>query len=157
MGKALGKVVGLAAGAALLAGCAGVRDHKGYILDKQLIAAIQPGVDNKDSVSRTLGRPTFASEFDPNEWYYVSRDTRAFAFRNPRPVDQTLLRVRFDHAGNVVQVEQSGREKVASISPMDAKTPTLGRKRGFFEEMFGGIGMVGAGGMGGGSGGNPGQ
>jgi F0F1-type ATP synthase membrane subunit c/vacuolar-type H+-ATPase subunit K len=37
-------------GAALLAGCAGVRAHKGAVVDPQLASAIQPGIDNKASV-----------------------------------------------------------------------------------------------------------
>ena len=42
---------------------------------------------------------------------------------------------------------------------MRKTTPTLGRKRSFFDEVFGGIGMVGSGGLpgGGSAGGSPGQ
>ena len=53
------------AAAVLLAGCSsiGTRENKGYIIDKELVSAIQVGVDNKDSVTRTLGRPTFTAQF----------------------------------------------------------------------------------------------
>lgn len=140
----------IAAGSvALLAGCVGVKAHKGAVIDKQLAAAVQPGIDNKDSVAKTLGRPSFTGEFDASDWYYISRDTNAFAFRNPRVTKQTLLHVHFDRAGNVDKIDQSGRERIASISPSGGKTPTLGRKRSFFEELFGNIGTVGAGGLGG--------
>jgi outer membrane protein assembly factor BamE (lipoprotein component of BamABCDE complex) len=131
------------AGAVLLASCAGVRAHKGAVIDPQLAAAVQVGVDNKASVEKTLGRPTFTGQFAPNDWYYVSRDTHQFAFRNPRVAQQTVLRVRFDQAGNVVSVQRSGRELIAAIDPVGRKTPTLGRKRSFFEEIFGNIGTVG--------------
>ena len=140
----------LVAGATLLGGCAGIREHKGYILDKDLAAGVQVGVDNKDSVAKTLGRPTFTGQFDPNDWYYVARDTNAFAFRRPRVTDQTVLHVRFDPAGNVVAVNQTGEELVASISPMKGKTPTLGREKSFFEELFGNIGTINAAGLPGG-------
>jgi outer membrane protein assembly factor BamE (lipoprotein component of BamABCDE complex) len=153
MGKALARLALVAAGGIMLAGCAGVRDHKGQILDDQLASALQVGVDNKDSVAKTLGRPSFAGQFDDNDWYYVSRDTRALAFRTPRPTKQTILHVRFDSAGNVAAIERTGTERVASISPKDGRTPTLGRKKSFFDELFGNIGVVGAGGMGGGGGG----
>ena len=46
----------LALGGALLAGCTSIRDHQGYVLDEPLVAAIQPGVDNRDSVMGTLDR-----------------------------------------------------------------------------------------------------
>ena len=36
----------------------------------------------------------------------------------------------------------------ADADPAGAETPTLGRERSFFEDLFGNIGQVGAGGMG---------
>jgi outer membrane protein assembly factor BamE (lipoprotein component of BamABCDE complex) len=131
-------------GAALLAGCAGVRAHKGAVVDPQLASAIQPGIDNKASVEKTLGRPSFTGQFTPNDWYYVSRDTHQFAFRNPRVAQQTVYRVRFDQAGNVQAVDKTGKELIAEVNPSDRKTPTLGRQRSFFDELFGNIGSVGA-------------
>ena len=139
------------AGAILLAGCTGIREHRGYMLDKELAAGIQVGVDNKDSVAKTLGRPTFTGQFDANDWYYVARDTTRLAFRQPRVTDQTVLRVRFDQAGNVAAVDQTGEELVASINPMKGKTPTLGRDKSFFEELFGNIGTINQAGLPGGS------
>ena len=50
MKLALLKLTVAAAGVAMLAGCAGIRAHKGAIIDRQLSSAIQPGIDNKDSV-----------------------------------------------------------------------------------------------------------
>lgn len=132
-------------GAALLAGCAsvGVKAHKGAVVDPQLASAIQPGVDNKASVEKTLGRPSFTGQFTPNDWYYVSRDTNQFAFRNPRVKQQTVYRVRFDQAGNVIGVDKSGKEMIAAVEQAHRKTPTLGRNRSFFDELFGNIGTVG--------------
>ncbi len=134
-------------GAALLAGCAGIHDHRGAVIDRELASAIQVGVDNKESVTKTLGRPTFTGQFNPNDWYWVSRDTKTVAFRGPGVLDQTVLRVRFDQAGNVIAVDRTGKELIASIDPVGAKTPTLGRQRGFFDELFGNIGSISQPGM----------
>ena len=130
-------------GAAMLSGCAlSIRDHRGYVMDEQLTQAIQVGTDNKASVERTLGRPTFAGTFDDNDWYYLGRDTRTFAFRSPRVTDQTVLHVRFDQAGNVAAVETTDEKLIAAIDPSDDLTPTLGREKSFFEELFGNIGTI---------------
>lgn len=126
----------------VLSACAGIRDHRGFVIDKALADGIQVGVDNKDSVTKTLGRPTFTGQFDPNEWYYIARDTSQFAFRNPRVTEQTVLRVNFDTAGNVVAINKTGKELIASVNPTGDKTPTLGRTRSFFEELFGNIGTI---------------
>lgn len=128
-------------GASLLsAGCTRVRDRQGYVMDEQLATAVQPGVDNRDSVERTLGRPSFVGQFDQKDWYYVSRETRQYGFNHPSPFTQTVLRVRFDDGGNVERVERTGIELVANIDPSGEKTPTLGRDRSFFDEIFGNIG-----------------
>ena len=125
-----------------LSACAGIRDHRGFVIDQTLADGIQVGVDNKDSVTKTLGRPTFTGQFSPNEWYYVARDTSQFAFRNPRVTEQTVLRVDFDAVGNVVAINKTGKELIASVNPTGDKTPTLGRTRSFFEELFGNIGTI---------------
>ena len=115
--------------------------------------SVQPGIDNQASVSASLGRPTFTSQFGDPTWYYVSSVTGRKPFVRPRIQQHTVLAVRFDAAGNVIAADRSGLEKVAFISPDGDATPTLGRERTFFEDLFGNIGVVGAPGAGRGAGG----
>jgi outer membrane protein assembly factor BamE (lipoprotein component of BamABCDE complex) len=129
-------------------GCASIKDHRGYYADPALITSIQPGIDNKQSVEKTLGRPTFVSEFGIPSWYYVATNTAQSPFGRPRTTEQSILKVNFDPAGNVSKVDLAGNEKVVRLSPDGDKTPTLGRERSFFEDLFGNIGAVGAGGGG---------
>lgn len=138
------RVSAIALAAVLAAGCASTRVHKGAVIDTQLASSIQPGVDNKASVEKLLGRPTFTGQFTPNDWYYVARDTTQIAFRSPKLNRQTTLLVKFDQAGNVAAVQRTGKELVLNVDPTGRRTPTLGRKRSFFEELFGGIGSVGS-------------
>jgi outer membrane protein assembly factor BamE (lipoprotein component of BamABCDE complex) len=136
-------------------GCSRVRGHQGYIADATLVDAIKPGVDNRESVVKTLGRPTFAGQFDANDWYYVDRETKQLAFALPQATNQMVFRISFDAAGNVAAVKKTGVEKIASVRPIGDKTPTLGRNRSFFEEIFGNIGQVGSVGQGGATADNP--
>lgn len=148
----------LLAAALLAAGaCAPVRSHQGYIVDADLVNSIRPGVDNRQSVVQTLGRPSFTGQFGDTDWYYVARDSANLAFRNPRPNSQITLQISFDPAGNVAAIRRSGVEQVASVNPSGKETPTLGKKRGFFEELFGNIGAVGAPGAAGPAGGGAGR
>ena len=140
-------VLSMVAAAILVSGCSEIRQHKGVVLDSQLAAGIQPGVDNRDSVEKTLGRPSFIGQFTPNDWYYVSRDVNQVAFRNPKVKRQTVLMVRFDPKGNVTAVQRTGKELVMNVKPSGHETPVLGRKRSFFEELFNNIGSVGAPGL----------
>lgn len=138
--------------AALLPACSAIRESRGYIVDPLLTGLIQPGIDNQRSVESTLGRPTFTSQFGEPTWFYVSSITGQRPFTRPRIQEHSVLAVRFDEAGKVVEVDRSGIDKVAYIDPDSAKTPTLGRERGFLEDLFGNIGQVGGAGMPGGGG-----
>ena len=142
----------LAAFAILAGGCSSIRDHRGYLVDTALVDSVQAGIDNRQSVEKALGRPTFVSQFGDSSWYYVSQDTSQAAFRRAKTKNQMVMRVRFDPAGNVAGVDRAAMEHVVRLDPDGHKTPTLGRDRSFLEDLFGNIGAVGAPGTGGGGG-----
>jgi len=138
--------IGAVLGAALLAaGCSSIVGHRGYLADEVLLQSVQPGIDNRTSVERALGHPSFESRYGQPTWYYVASTTTERPFTTPRISGQTVLAVKFDAAGNVIAVERSGMEQVARIDPENDETPTLGRERSFLEDLFGNIGQVGTG------------
>lgn len=147
-------VVRFLGAAALLAmtlaagGCASIKENRGFIVDPTLTESIQPGIDNKQSVQGTLGHPSFESQFGTPTWYYVSSRTGRSPFAKPRITEHQVLAVQFDAAGNVAAVQRTGIDKVVYLSPDGDATPTVGRERGFFEDLFGNIGAVGAPGAG---------
>ncbi|TAD71540.1 MAG: outer membrane protein assembly factor BamE [Sphingomonadales bacterium] len=145
----------LALAAVVLPACTAIRESRGYIVDQTLTSLIQPKIDNQQSVEGTLGRPTFTSQFGTPTWYYVSSITGQRPFNRPRIRDHSVLAVTFDAAGRVVDVQRSGVEQVVFLDPEGDKTPTLGRERGFLEDLFGNIGQVGGAGVGGAPGGGP--
>ena len=133
-------MVGLAA----LPACSRVQNNVGYLVDETLIAEVKPGVDNRESVAKALGRPSIAGQWDNKTWYYVSRLTQQTAFLTPVPKQQSIIAISFDDKGNVARVERRGLEQVANIDPVNDKTPTLGRESGVIEDLFGNIGRVGS-------------
>lgn len=147
---ALAAIIMVALGAS---GCTRLRSHQGYVGDVALIDGVQAGVDNKQSVEASLGRPTFTGQFESNDWYYFARDSQQLAFSEPKATAQSIIHIKFDASGNVTSVNKTGMEKIARINPEGDKTPILGRNRTFFEDLFGGIGTVGAPGAGTGGGG----
>ncbi len=138
----------VSAAAVTLSGCTSIRETRGYVTDQVLLAAIQPGIDNQRSVEGTLGRPSFTSQYGEPTWYYVSSVTGRRPFVRPRIRNHGVLAVKFDEAGNVASVDRTGVDKVVYLQPDADKTPTLGRERGFLEDLFGNIGQVGAPGAG---------
>jgi outer membrane protein assembly factor BamE (lipoprotein component of BamABCDE complex) len=139
-------LAGISAGA-----CTPLRSHQGYIVDADLVNSVQPGVDNRASVLQTLGKPSFTSQFNQGDWYYISRDSRNFAYNNPKAKTQLTLRISFSPSGVVTGIAKGDVDQISAIRPWGKTTPTLGKHRGFFDELFGNIGTVGA--IGGGQGG----
>ena len=139
--------------AVVLTGCTTIPGYRGYIRDELLVNSVQPGIDNRESVERTLGRPSFVSQFGNQTWYYISSRTEQAPFGSPQIDDHNVLAVSFDASGNVSTAERSGMERVVRINPESDETPTLGRERGFLEDLFGNIGQVGGVGPTGGGGG----
>ena len=92
--------------AVMASGCASIKDHRGYLIDPALTNSIQPGIDNRLSVERSLGQPTFKSEFGQQTWYYMSIDTKQRPFKRPQTGSQTVLKVNFDARGTVSSVER---------------------------------------------------
>ena len=130
-------------GMAMLPACARIQNNMGYLVDEAVVAEVKPGIDNRESVAKALGRPSIASEWDNKTWYYVSRLTKQTAFLTPKPTQQSIIAVTFDDKGNVASVNRRGLEQVATIDPANDKTPTLGRESGVFEDLFGNIGRFG--------------
>jgi outer membrane protein assembly factor BamE (lipoprotein component of BamABCDE complex) len=140
------------AGLGLLAtGCSSIQTTRGYLVDEVLVASVTPGIDNRESVQGTLGRPTLVSQFGEPVWYYVSSRTSQAPFTRPRISTHRVLAVHFDEQGNVTRMDQSGMENVVRLDPDGAETPTLGRNRTFLQDLFGNIGQVGTGAPGGGA------
>lgn len=135
---------------AMLPACTAITESRGYITDPLLADVVQPGIDNQRSVEGALGRPTFTSQYGAPTWYYVSSITGQRPFSRPKIRQHTVLAVRFDDGGKVVGVERTGVEKITYLDPDGDKTPTLGRERGFLEDLFGNIGQVGGAGLPGG-------
>jgi outer membrane protein assembly factor BamE (lipoprotein component of BamABCDE complex) len=131
-------------GMTMLPACQRVQNNIGYLVDEAVVAEVKPGIDNRESVAKALGRPSIAGQWDDRTWYYVSRLTKQTAFLTPKPTTQSIIAITFDAKGNVTNVERRGLEQVANVDPVDDKTPTLGRESGVLEDLFGNIGRVGS-------------
>lgn len=152
IGAMLGTALVMAAGMST-SGCTSIISHRGYLADQSLVAAIQPGLDNRQSVEETLGRPSLISQYGEPVWYYVASTTGEKPFTRTRITEQNVLAVHFDANGNVARTETLGTDQIAAINPDNTQTPTLGRERSFLQDLFGNIGQVGAAGAGGAAGG----
>ena len=123
--------------------CGNTREVRGYVFDKELADAIQPGVDNRNSVLTTLGNPTMRGTFDQSTWYYVSTRVRVRPVFWPDAKEHRVLVVGFNDRGVVNMVDNLGLDDMREIDSVKDKTETRGREQSFFETIFGSIGRFG--------------
>ena len=127
----------------LIAACSPIVDSRGNLPEAEDVDKIRVGASTKDEVATVLGSPSSVATFDPNTWYYISKRTETVAFFRPEVLDQKVLTIRFDEAGLVREVSQSGKEAGEEIEPVDRVTPTSGQSFSFFQQVFGNIGRFG--------------
>ncbi len=138
------RIISAIAALGTVAGCSSIENQRGYLVDEVLVASVQPGIDNRQSVEGTLGRPTLTSQYGEPIWYYISSRTEQAPFTTPKIARHQVLAIKFDEAGNVISADRTGVEQVVRIDPDSDATPTLGIERGLLEDLFGNIGTVGA-------------
>ncbi len=130
-------VAGLAIGA-----CAPEVNMRGHVPNPESLAQIKPGQQTRDQVLDMLGSPTAIGTFEDSNWYYITRTTEQLAFYDPDLIESHVVWVEFDQAGFVKQVAHLSNEEAREIDPVERTTATKGRELGFFEQIFGNIGIM---------------
>lgn len=127
-------------GIASLAACGVPVDQRGNLPKPDALAQIKPGVTDEATVTRLLGTPSAKASFDPNTWYYISRETKQVAFLRPEILDQQVFAVHFDDKGVVTSVEHKGLKDAQAMTPNPKATPAQGREFTFLEQLIGNFG-----------------
>ena len=142
-GSRLARGIGLLAAGTLvvsLAACDRSVRVRGNMPDPEVIAEIQPGVDDRNGVVDKLGSPSTVSTFIDNKWYYIGQKTEQFAFLDPDVLERSVLVVSFDQRGMVDDTLLYTLEDGQIVAPVDRITPTEGKELTILQQLFGNIG-----------------
>lgn len=123
-----------------LSACEGRIDTHGFVPNPELVAQVEPGVQDKFDVSEILGSPSAVATFDEATWYYITQKSRSFAFFKPEILDQSVLVVRFDDAERVASLNRYTIEDGVIVDPVTRRTPTAGNELSVLQQLFGNIG-----------------
>ena len=129
-------------GAALMAvtACARLDDRHGYIPDAELLEDVQVGLDTRETVARTLGRPSTEGIIADTGWYYVRSEYERFLWRAPVETDRQVLAITFDEAGRVSNLERFGLENGRVIALERRVTDSNTQGIGFLRQLFSNLG-----------------
>jgi len=132
--------------AAGLAGCVADIERRGELPERAKIAQIHPGTTTRAEVLKLLGSPSSTGVFDPNSWYYISRETKQISFFDPDVLDQQVYVVSFNGDGIVNGVEHKTLQDAENVPMAPGATPAPGRELTFMEQVLGNISRFGGGG-----------
>jgi outer membrane protein assembly factor BamE (lipoprotein component of BamABCDE complex) len=123
-----------------LAACSPKLDTRGYVAQADWKNIISVGKTSKDEVLANFGSPSSQSSFGDESWYYISSRKETTAFLAPEIADQEVVKISFDQAGIVSNVEYFDKNSAREFQTVTRTTPTEGHQLGFFEQIVGNIG-----------------
>ena len=125
---------------ATLAACSGRVDTHGNQVQPEDVATITPGEATRSTVLDRLGSPSSHSLFPPETWFYFSETTETTAFLAPEISNRLVVKIVFDEAGVVNDVQMLDETAAEEVQPADGKTPTAGNSLGLFEQLLSNLG-----------------
>ena len=128
--------------AGLIAGCSATFRNHGYIPNEEDLANLVVGVDTRDTVASSVGRPGVAGITDASGWYYVRSRFKTFAYRAPEEIDRQVLAISFDAGGTVTNIERFGLERGRVVRLSRRVTTENTRGIGFLRQAFGNLGRL---------------
>jgi len=98
------------------------------------------GVDTKDSIAETIGRPTSVGVLDDGGWYYVQSRWLHRGMMAPKEVDREMVAISFDQNAVVENIERFGIEDGRVIVLSRRITDTNIKGISFIRQLLGNIG-----------------
>jgi outer membrane protein assembly factor BamE (lipoprotein component of BamABCDE complex) len=125
-----------------LAGCTPIRSNHGYVPSDEDLALVAIGVDTRDSVAATIGRPAVSDLLGDDGWYYIQSQFVTQGAAAPVEVDREVVAITFGATGLVENVERFGLDQ-GRIVPLSRRVTTTNiRGKGVLAQIFGNIGRL---------------
>ena len=124
-----------------LSSCMSQKEIHGNLPEAQLVSLLQVGKDNKDSVSKILGQPTFRGALGDNSFYYVGTVNSKIAFLTPSVQEQYVLELNFDNKNSLKNIFIYDKSRSMEVAMSDLETRSSGQKETFFQSLIRNFGV----------------
>jgi len=125
-----------------LAACSATYQNHGYIPPEEDLEMITVGVDTRDTVADSVGRPTSFGVLQEGGWYYTQSHWRHFAYKAPKIVDRQVVAITFDADGVVENIERFTLEDGRVIALSRRVTSSNIKGISFLRQLLGNIGNL---------------
>ena len=115
----------------------------GNLPSADLVSIIKLGKDNKESISKILGEPSFKGTLGDNSFYYLGRVNSQIAFLKPDLEQQIILELNFDKKNNLKKIFVYDEKQTINIAMSPKETQLTGYKQSLLRQILGNFGMPG--------------
>ncbi|WP_367274948.1 outer membrane protein assembly factor BamE [uncultured Jannaschia sp.] len=125
--------------------CSATYRNHGYVPNDEDLALLTVGVDTRETVATTVGRPTANGVLRDDAWYYVQSRRKNFAWRAPQTIERELVAISFTEGGTVENIERFGLERGRVVTLSRRITETSIRDFGFIQQLIRNFGRINVG------------
>lgn len=125
-----------------LAACQPIYSNHGYVPTDQDLALLKVGIDTRESVEATIGRPAAEGLLNDEAWYYVQSHWKTVGPAEPVELTREVVAISFGATGLVENIERFGLDQ-GRIVPLSRRITTTNiRGKGVLAQIFGNIGKL---------------
>lgn len=126
-----------------LTSCINKKLIHGNLPTADLVSIIKLGKDNKESISKILGEPSFQGSLGDNSFYYLGRVNSQIAFLKPELEQQIILELNFDKKDQLKKIFVYDENQTINIAMSPKETQLAGYKQSLLRQLLGNFGMPG--------------
>lgn len=115
------------------------RNH-GYVPTDAELAEIVVGVDSRDSVAETIGKPSTGGVLNDSGYYYIRSQVRHYGARRPEIIERQLVAITFDKRGTVQNIERYALEDGVAVALSRRVTDNGFDDKTFLRQILGNFG-----------------
>ena len=129
----------------ILGACAATYQNHGYVPTESELSEILIGVDTRETVGQSIGRPTSLGVLKGGAWYYAQSRWRNFAYKAPQVSDRQIVAISYTDDGVVENIERFGLEDGRVIALSRRVTDSNIKGITFLRQLMGNLGNLRAG------------
>ncbi|WP_370253061.1 outer membrane protein assembly factor BamE [Nioella sp.] len=122
--------------------CSATFTNHGYVPPAEDLEMVLPGVDTRESVEESIGRPSASGLVEESTWYYVASRHRHYTYNAPEVVERQIVAISFDSRGTVENIRELTLEDGRVVRFSRRVTESNIREVTFLRQLISNLGIV---------------
>ena len=127
----------------VLSSCISKKIINGNLPDADTISLLKIGQDDKNSVVKILGEPSFKGSLGDDAYYYVGSLKSKVAFLKSNVQEQYILELKFNNNNKLKNIYFYDKSLSTDVAMSSLESQTDGTKQSFLQQILGNFGVPG--------------